>query len=309
MAKETLNLRITREEKELLRQKAARDRVSITGLIRRFAAGLVALLVVACGGSSESFVSPPASTGGAGSSSGTGGSGSSAGQATSAGRSGGAGQPADVAGTGGAAGHHHGSGGTHANGTGGAPIATGGSNSTEGGASGDVGAGGSEDLSGAGGEPPAVGGMPAGGSPATGGVGGSSAGVSGSAGSPAAGTGGSPTACPEHSGTCGTETPDKIVISTIPYEYCMKVTFLAPAEVWTGTSGPNSCPSRAADLQVPSGFDPSMCRVFWGREAAQPPAVTSYDGIVVDSALEPCVTFISKELYDSVPGNSFCSCP
>ena len=79
----TLNLRLTVEEKSALVKRAKRERLTVSALVRRFAMGLAAALMLACGSDFEAAPTDPVAMAGSGTMSRAGmGSGGMAGSAT-----------------------------------------------------------------------------------------------------------------------------------------------------------------------------------------------------------------------------------
>jgi hypothetical protein len=279
---------LTPSEKAALVKRARSESLSVAALIRRFALGLVSIVMLACGGESSSVSADP---------NGSAGKHDSGSAGSVAGRS-------HQAGTGGS-----GSGGDSGS-AGEAPAATGGSGSKPSGAGGSAGK--PANVSGSAGEadagePSAVGGSVGdGGEPGAGGANEAGAGgePSGTGGTGVAGSG--PVECAELSNeTCGGTSVNHLVRHEPKDDtYCIKVNFLGPGRAWFDKRD-DECSLGEPDRVMTE----QECFVVWG------PAYGAADIFWVDRLYtqqdkgDACVNRISKQTYDSNPGNFFCSCP
>jgi hypothetical protein len=271
------------------------------------AAAAVASLAAACADGNGADPKPSAHVAGnGGTSSATAGrpsSGGAAGRGGAPGRGGAAGSPShETAGEAGAPSAGAQSGGESGGGgeTSGGPGVGGESHHPEGGesaggaASGEGGGStaGTAALSGAAGTGAAGGGSGGSGTSGTGGVGGSS--------------GAATSACVGITeNTCGRPSGDELH-GFAADAYCWKIQALENTDIWLDQR--DQCPS---DLPPDRSLRADRCLVLWGTTSPAGELDPQFwvDGFYVRSARVPCVTGITREQFEAVPGNSFCTCP
>jgi hypothetical protein len=314
--KTKLSVELSAEDLEALKLKATKEHISLAALIRRFAAGLVgSALLLACGG--DDFSAPPNKS-----------AAGMAGMASTAGKSGAGGGGGDLAGASGgrdsAAGTSSEGGGGDAEEAGAAPglagaggdpgVATGGSGGTAGLPEESAGANAGGEMNTAAGAGGSSGGTPQDGG--RGGLGGNAsvAGQGGKAAGGSSGSGGVPAKnyCEQlgHPYACGgddTEMRSFDLTDTSWFTagvYCLVVR--TPSLIWSDES-PGFCSDGTNPTWELSGSN--TCKVIWGPDGPETDARLFSSRLDVLSAGDPCITQISRSLYERVPGNQFCSCP
>lgn len=142
-----------------------------------------------------------------------------------------------------------------------------------------------------------------GGAPGDGG-GGHAVGGSGSSGEP------DPSSCLDVPNVCGADAPARMRIEVGTSTYCVKLGFYGDAQLWVGASSVDeTCPVTQSNVSLRAGTNGTACQVVFGPAGphADPRFYSTY--VYSSSGRSPCVTRISRELFDSVPGNQFCACP